>query len=244
MEATLYSIAISHPARTARLMLDHKGIAANVVDIPPGAQQVVMRSLGFGGGTVPGLKIDGRKVLGSREIARALDEVVPEPALFPSDPALRAAVEEAERWGEEVYQPVPRRIFRWSAASRQPVREALARAARLPAPALTSRAMWPVAQFYVRLEGGGEQTARADVAELPAHLDHVDDLIAAGTIDGEALNAADFQIATTTRVLLNFEPLRHLVVDRPAAEHAMRVVPKFGRSTRIDVPEQWIPSRA
>jgi glutathione S-transferase len=244
VEATLYSIAISHPSRAAALMLAHKGIEAKIVNLPPGSQQVAMRALGFRGGTVPGLRIDGRRILGSTAIARALDELVPEPPLYPSDPELRAAVEEAERWGDAVYQPVPRRVFRWSVATNQESRSRLAKAMGVPAPELSSRLLWPVAQIYVRFEGGGEDTARADVAALPGHLSHVDELIAAGTLDGPELNAADFQIATTTRVLLNFASLRHLVAGRPAEAHAHRVVPRFGREVPVDVPSEWIPARA
>ena len=117
MEATLYGIGISHPSRAALLMLGHKGIEPRVVNLPPGTQRIAMRALGFRGGTVPGLKIDGKRALGSREISRVLDEAVSEPPLFPADPGRRAAVEEAERWGDEVYQPVPRRIFRWCIAT-------------------------------------------------------------------------------------------------------------------------------
>ena len=39
---------------------------------------------------------------------------VPSPPLFPHDPERRRAVEEAEAWGDEVLQPVPRRIV-WNA---------------------------------------------------------------------------------------------------------------------------------
>ena len=211
MEVTLYGMGISHPARAARLMLDHKGIEARVVNLPAGSQQLAMRAFGFRGGTVPGLKIDGERVQGSREISRALDEAVPDPPLFPAGPQRRAAVEEAERWGEEVYQPVPRRIFRWSVASNGAARERVLRDFGFPAAPVTSRLMLPVVQFYMRLEDGGEATARSDVAAVPEHLDHVDELIAGGVIDGDDLNAADFQIATTTRVLLNFAPLRGLI---------------------------------
>jgi glutathione S-transferase len=242
MDAMLYSMSISHPARAAELMLAHKGVEAKIVRLPPASQQVAMRALGFRGGTVPGMRIDGRRVQGSREISRALDEVAPAPPLFPIDPQRRAEVEEAERWGDAVYQPVPRRIFRWSAAAHGELRKRLARAIGLPAPAITSNVLWPVSQFYMRLEEGGEDAARRDLADLPSHLDHVDDLIAAGTIDGEELNAADFQIATTTRVLLNFHELRDLVTGRPAAEHAMRIAPKFGRAAPVEIPGDWIPA--
>jgi glutathione S-transferase len=242
MDATLYSMSISHPARAAELMLAHKQVKAKIVRLPPASQQVAMRALGFRGGTVPGLKIDGKRIQGSREISRVLDEVAPEPPLFPADPDRRSAVKEAERWGDEVYQPVPRRIFRWSAVAHGELRKRLARAIGLPAPAITSNVLWPVSQFYMRLEGGGEDAARRDLADLPSHLDHVDELIAAGTIDGEELNAADFQIATTTRVLLNFQELRDVVAGRPAADHAMRIAPKFGRAAPVEVPADWIPS--
>ena len=241
MEITLYGMKISHPARAALLMLDHKGIEARVVNLPAGSQQLAMRAFGFRGGTVPAMKLDGDRVQGSREISRALDRAVPEPPLFPVAPGRRAAVEEAERWGDLVYQPVPRRIFRWSIATNPTARERVLGDFGFPAAPLTSRLMLPVAHFYMRRERGGEATARADVAALPQHLDHVDELIAAGVIDAEELNAADFQIATTTRVLLNFPALRPLVEGRPAEAHAMRVIPRFGRETRIEIPAKWLP---
>jgi glutathione S-transferase len=240
VDITLYGMKISHPARAAQLMVEHKGIDAKIVNLPAASQQIAMRALGFRGGTVPGMKIGGRRVQGSREISRALDEAVPEPPLFPADPERRAAVEEAEAWGEAVYQPVPRRIFRWSIASNGAARERVLADFGTPAPPIASRLLLPVVHFYMRLENGGEETARADVAALPEHLDHVDELIAEGVIDGEALNAADFQIAPTTRVLLNFSQLRGLVEGRPAQAHAMRVVPRFGRETPVEIPADWL----
>ena len=244
VEVTLYAVSFSHPSRAALLMARHKGIEPKVVNLPPGSQLLAMRALGFGGGTVPGMKLGGRRALGTREISRALDEAVPEPPLFPADPDRRAAVEEAERWGDVVYQPVPRRIFRWSIATNGDVRERVLEDLGFPAVPVTSRLMLPMAQLYMRAENGGEETARADVAAIPEHLDHIDELIADGTIDGEALNAADFQIGVTTRVLLLFPQLRELVSGRPAEAHAMRVVPRFGDETRVEVPPEWIPDSA
>lgn len=242
MDVTLYSMSISHPARAAGLMLGHKGIEARRVEIPPGSQQALMRAHGFRGGTVPGLKVDGRRIQGTLEISRALDELQPEPPLFPTDPERRRAVEEAERWGDAVYQPVPRRIFRWMLASRRDVRAAVAKATGMPAPDVAGYLLLPVAQFYLRFEGGGEAAARRDVASIPEHLDHLDGLIEAGTLNGQSLNAADFQIAPTTRTLMNFRQLRPLVEGRPAALHAMRIAADFGRELPIELPEEWIPS--
>jgi glutathione S-transferase len=67
----------------------------------------------------------------------------------------------------------------------------------------------------------------ADLAELPGKLDHVDELIAAGTIGGPEPNAADFQIGTSVRVLFAFEDLRGQVEGRPAYDLAMRLLPDF-----------------
>ena len=244
MDATLYSMPISHPSRAAGLMVRHKGIEPRMVNLPPGSQQVLMRAFGFRHGTVPGLKIDGRRVQGSLQISRALEDAVPEPPLFPADPEARLAVEEAERWGDTVYQPVPRRIFRWAVTSDGDLREELARQTKVPAPGIARYAFWPVSQIYVRFEGGGEAAARADAAALPRHVDHVDALLEAGVIGGADLNAADFQIGTTTRVLLNFAQLRPLIEGRPAAEHAMRIAPDFGVEAPVRLPSEWIPATA
>jgi glutathione S-transferase len=53
-------------------MLDLKGIDYELVNVLPGNQRVHMRLAGFREGTVPGLKIDGRKIQGSTNIAREL----------------------------------------------------------------------------------------------------------------------------------------------------------------------------
>ena len=65
----------------------------------------------FGERTVPALKVNGEKITGSRAILRRLDELRPEPALLPEDPAERARVEEAEAWGDDVLQGLVRRVL-------------------------------------------------------------------------------------------------------------------------------------
>ena len=140
MSATLYALALSPPSLAARCMLEHKRIDHRVVDIVPGMQPVVLRALRFPRHTVPALVVDGRRIQGSREIARALEQLRGDPPLFPSDAAARRRVEEAERWGEQVLQPMPRRIFRWMAAREYVVRRWLAvEAAGVPLGAVFAR---------------------------------------------------------------------------------------------------------
>ena len=88
-------------------MLERKGVAYKRVDLIAVMSKAILRAAGFPGVTVPALRIDGNKVQGTGAIARELDRHVPDPPLLPADPAQRAQVEEAERWGDEVLQPVP-----------------------------------------------------------------------------------------------------------------------------------------
>lgn len=226
MAARLYGMSISHPANAARLMLQHKGIAHETVLLQPGEQAVRIRLAGFGGGTVPALRIDGRKALGTREISRLLDELQPDPPLFPADPERRRAVEEAEAWGEEVLQPVPRRALRWALRHRPDARLMFAEMQGTSRPELVARLMLPMAAFYARREDArSTERVRRDGVELPGNLDRVDELIAEGVLGSPELNAADFQIGTTLRVMLSLSDYEPLLAGRPAEALARRVWP-------------------
>ena len=240
MPAKLYSLALSHPSQAARLMLEHKGIEHQVKDLFPGGHPAQLRLAGFRAGTVPGLKLDGRRVQGSLAISRALDEYRGDPPLFPADSAQRRAVEEAEAWGEAEFQPVPRRMFRWGASRRQSLRVWMARDMGMPAPNVLARAQKPLAHAFARMAEVSDERVRADVAGLPEQLDHVDRLIADGVIGGKQPNAADFQIATTVRVFLAYEDLRALVQPRPAGELAMRLLPRYPGPLPPFLPPEWL----
>jgi glutathione S-transferase len=112
-EAKLYVIPGSHPSWSAKLMLEHKGIPYKRVDLMPVISKGLLRVMRFPGNTVPALKLDGDRVQGSREIARELDRIKPDPPLFPSDPEQRVKVEEAETWGDS-FQQNPRQLSWWA----------------------------------------------------------------------------------------------------------------------------------
>ena len=165
MSATLYSLRVSHPALAARCMLEYKRIDHRVVDLVPGTQPA-LRALRFPRYTVPALALDGRRIQGSRQISRALDELRPDPPLFPREPGARRRVEEAERWGEQVLQGVPRRIFRWMAAHHYVVRRWLAvEAAGVPLGAVLARPSLQ-ARLFARPVGADDTTVRTDLAAL------------------------------------------------------------------------------
>src|SRR3954451_20419960 len=102
MGIKLYGTQPSPPSHSVRLMLESKGLDHETIWLLPGLHPALLRTRGFRGGTVPAIKIDGRKLQQSRAISRAVEEIKAEPPLFPSHPERRLAVEEAERWGDEV----------------------------------------------------------------------------------------------------------------------------------------------
>lgn len=240
MTATLYSLPTSHPALAARAMLEHKGIDHRVVELIPGLHPPVLRLRGFPAGTVPALVLDGRRIQGSREISRALDAVRADPPLFPEDAERRRAVEDAERWGEEVLQPVARRIFRWTAAHSYAVRRWLAvDVSHVPLGAAIARPPLQ-AKLFARAAGADDATVRADLAAVPGHLAHVEALRRDGVIDGEAPNAADFQIASSVRSLAHLADLGPLIADHPAVRWAATVGRDMPGPAPAALPPAWL----
>jgi glutathione S-transferase len=241
MNARLYVLPASHPAFTARLMLEHKGIDYKRTDLIPVVSKLVLRAVGFPGVTVPALKIDGRKVQGSMEISRELDRLVPEPPLFPADPERRAAVEEAERWGNDVLQPPMRQILWWTFKRDRGSMGSYAQGADLGIPvSLAMKTAPPIIALSVRFNEAGDDNVRRCLADLPAMLQKVDDLIAAGTLGGDRLNAADFQIATTLRLAMTLDDLRPAIEPRPAGQLALRVAPDYPGHTPPVLPPAWL----
>ena len=245
MQATVYGLAGSHPVKAVMAMLERKGIEARRRDLVNVVDRPLLRAMGFPGRTVPALRIDGRKVQTSRAISRALDELVPEPPLFPADPDRRAAVEDAERWGDEVLQPVPRRLA-WAAfkRDRSGLRSFLEGPVMGIPPAVAAATAAPLIHASARIHGADDDAVAADLISLPALVDQVDDLIANGVIGGAEPNAADFQIFTSVRLLLCFEDLRPLLEGRPAAKRALRVVPDFPGRVPPVFPVEWLPVAA
>jgi glutathione S-transferase len=240
----LYVIPSSHPSKAAELMLEHKGIPFKRVDLIAAMHKPSLKLLGFPGTTVPAMKADGRKVQGSREIARALDELKPQPPLVPSN-----MVREAERWGDEELQPIPRRLAWWallhlSGKERTETTRRLLQGyrARLPI-GVASRTVLPIAKVAARYNHSTDEAVRADLAAVPDRIDKVDALLSEGVIGGEQLNAADFQIGTSVRLLLAYEDLKPCIEGRPAAEHARRIVRDHNAAFPKVFPAEWLPSR-
>lgn len=246
MTATLYVVHGSHPCATVERALQLKGLPYKLVEFPPPMHMAAMKVL-FGKRTVPGLKVNGEKITGSRAILRRLDELRPEPPLLPSDPAERARVEEAEAWGDEVLQPLVRRIL-WPMAKANPESMAsFSEGSKLPAiPVPVLKVIAPaLARVEMKANGATDATYPADLRTLPDLLDRVDAWIADGTLGGEQPNAADLQIATSLRLLMALRDLRPLIEARPAGQLAVRLFPDYpGDVPAGAVPAEFLPAAA
>lgn len=239
----LYGIPLSHPVLGARGMFAFKGVPYDYVELLAGAHPLVLRARGFRAATVPAMRLaDGRRVQGSLAIAQALEQLTPSPSLYPGSAGARAAVADAERWGEAVLQPIPRRLMRWGLRARLSQRQWFAEVASpLPAPRVSGVLLTPIAPVFARIAAANDDRVRQDLAQLPGLLDEVDRLIARGVIGNETLGAADFQIAPSIRALLAMDDLASLITDRPAARLARRVVAEYPTIPAV-LPREWIPA--
>jgi glutathione S-transferase len=243
--AKLYVIASSHPCATAEAALRIKGVTYQVVELPAELHRLHQRWR-FGRPTVPSIVLEGERVVGSRAIVHRVDELVPDPPLLPEDPSRRAAVEDAERWGDEVLQDVARRIEIAALLRRPEALPSYMEDSRLPWPSWLVRRAGPlVMRSAAWFHGANEHAVRADLASLPAHLDHVDELIAAEVVGGERPNAADLQLGSSVRILSDLGDVQPLLEARPALRLGERFSPLLrGNCPTGAFPASWLPRGA
>jgi glutathione S-transferase len=249
-EATLYGILGSHACKTGELLLEHKRIPYRRVDLPTVFHAGLIRLRGFPGsaprrlgeherrtwavrigdrlGTVPAVRYGQQRWQTNREIARRLDEVEPEPALYPADPEQRAEVEAAELWGDDVFQMVARRLVLAAVVHGPDALYDRARDGRL------GTLLWH--HDNVRFAGtrmlarfawkANVDSERGLLDGLPPMLDRIDAWIDAGVLNGEELNAADFMLLTSLALLAYRRDLRDEIESRPGGELMDRVLPE------------------
>jgi glutathione S-transferase len=238
----LYVVPGSNPSMSARLALEHKGLEYERVDLIPTIHMAFLRLAGFPAPTVPGLRIDGRRIQGSLAVVRALEELRPEPPLLPRDPEARRRVEEAERWGEAVLQPLPRRLAWWAIGRERKALRSFAEGAALHVPiGLAMHAAGPIIRYEIHTHGATDERVQADLRALPETLSRIDACIDGGVIGGATPNAADFQIAPSVRLLMCSDQLRPCVAERQSGRLAARLLPDFPGRIGPVIPPAWLP---
>jgi glutathione S-transferase len=245
----LYVIPGSHACRSAMLMLEHKQVPYRRIDVITLTHPVRVRLHGFsagghtrnaGGrrtfglrlgdrlGTVPAFAAGRDRISTNHGIARYLDEKHPDPPLFPVDPDLRVAVEEAEAWANEELQMAARRIP-GAAAVDDPAAFAEATGdGRMGHLLYKSERVRRLVVPHILARIFRASPAKDDelLAELERMLDHVDALIGEGVLNGSELNAADFMVAPSLALILYRPDVRPMFEGRPALELVDRLLPE------------------
>jgi glutathione S-transferase len=104
----VYRIPFSTNVERVALAAGHKGLELEWVDVDP-ADRSRVESIS-GQPLVPVLVDDGRVVADSTEIIRYLEERLPQPRLYPSDPARRAELVIFIDWFNRVWKRPPNEI--------------------------------------------------------------------------------------------------------------------------------------
>lgn len=227
MKLRLFVVHGSHPCAAVEKALQLKGLPYSVWEWPPPLHAPVQRLM-TGQRTVPALRTDGETIAGSRAILHRLDELAPDPPLYPADPVAHRRVEEADRWGEETFQPIPRELI-WAGVRQRP--EALVsygKHSRISLPDAAVRLSAPlIARAECRLNRTDGEIARRRLSELSAHLDRIDAWLGDGTLAGaERPNGADLQILSSVRLLGTVGDVRPMLEGRPSDVAARRLWPQ------------------
>ncbi len=242
MSIKLYVLPGSHPCAAVEVAMRRKGIPFQQVNLLP-MVQVAAGPLLYGGTTVPGMRIDGERLVGSRTIMRRLDLLAPEPPLLPADPAERERVLEAEQWGDDVFQSVPRRVLDAGFLRNPGAMESYVGDAKLPLPRALMRPALPLtAKMMARRNHAQEGPVRADLAALAGQLEKIDAWIAEGLLGGDEPNAADLQIGSTIRLLETIGDVRPLIDGHPAAALTRYFPPMSGEIPAGTLPAEWLPA--
>jgi glutathione S-transferase len=178
-------------------------------------------------GTVPSLRFDGQYIKTSRGIARFLDRIQPDPPLFPPDAEKRRAVEEAEKWADEIFQMAARRLL---LVARVRGRDGLVNRGddgRLgPLLFRSQRLRLLATQSIARFLAVNPDSAEEIDGALPGMLDRIDGWIETGLLHGEQLNAADFMIAPSLALITYRPDLRPELERRPLIGLVDRLLPE------------------
>ena len=225
-DAKLYTIPGSHPAMAAQA--DARAQGHPLQARRPDAGDLARRAEGASASRRTPCR-RWRSTAQGHRLARDRPRARPAPARAAALPGRRpsseSAVEEAERWGEEVLQPAIRRIL-WNALKRDraPLRS-YAEGAKLGIPiGLAVKTAAPIVAAASRINSADDEAVRADLAALPGWLKRIDDWIAEGVLGADQPNAADLQIAASLRLAMTLDDLRP-AIEAPAggrAGHACR----------------------
>jgi len=227
-------------------MLEHKGIAYRLVRLTTGVHPLLLRAHRFAGnrtpirtvdgathrqlalldrlGTVPALRLGAERIQTNRAIARFLERLQPQPALFPAEPERRREVEDAERWADDVLQMAARRVALATPLQTMTRQGADGRLGPLLSRSGVMRAL--LSHTTPKPFRAGSRNLDALLTAIPPMLDRVDAYIGDGVLCGGELNVADFAIAPSLALLCYRPELSAEISRRPAGALVDRLLPE------------------
>lgn len=236
---TLHALPYSHPCLTVEAALRRKGLPFERVEFDFGRQaEQAQEVYGEGRTTVPGVLIDDEPVHGSVTILRRLEELVPDPALYPE--AVAEKVRETEEWGSDHVQMTARRLS-FGALHFRP--ECMGTFAGLDPldPAGTDFAITYLRRAW-RYLGLSAVLIAEELAGLPQTLDRVDELAEEGVLGGEEPTAADLQLGSSFALMGVLGDVRPLLAGRTAERIARRWFADYpGDVAAGAFPQGWVP---
>jgi glutathione S-transferase len=217
---TLWQIDVSHYSEKARWALAWKGVEHRRRSPVPGAHMAVALWLTHGAQyTFPVLSIDGRRIGDSTAIVAVLEELFPEPPLYPAEIGQRRRALELEEFFDEELGPYIRRLA-WHEFGND--RESFVELMEQTAPRPLAKFGRPTAAYAraytaLRFGAGNAREAERSRAKILAGLDRLE----AELGDGEYLVGEQFSVADLTAASL-FYPLAlpeegPLQADSPSA---------------------------
>lgn len=224
MTAELWHIELSHYSEKARWALDHKGVAHRLRTPMVGLHQPLAMALTRSGHRrLPVLVLDGRAIGDSTAIIAALEERVPQPALYPADPGERRRALELEDYFDEHLGPAVR-SFTWHHVVGESGGIGDAVAPERPIARTVLRAAAPIARRIIRSDyGATAANEAASRAAILAAADRIErELGPEGHLVSERFTVADLAGAALFTPLLA-PPQRPYVPSRfPAAVLRLR----------------------
>jgi glutathione S-transferase len=203
---TLWQIDVSHYSEKARWALAWKGVQHRRHSPPPGAHMIVALWLTRGAKyTFPILSIDGQRISDSTAIIAALEELYPEPRLYPIDTTERLRALALEDYFDEELGPAIR-LFAWHEFGKD--RESFQALMKSTAPGALAKLPPGLTVAYaraftaLRFRADDDEKAERARTKVLASLDRLE----AELGDGEYLVGDRFSVADLTAASL-FYPL-------------------------------------
>lgn len=193
----LLQFPYSHYNEKVRWALAHKRLPYVRRNLLPGPHVPTVLRL-TGQTQTPVVRLDGRIVAGSAAIIDELERRVPEPPLYPADPALRRRALDLQAWADADVGPMTRRAL-FALLLREPAYVCALFAGERSAPVRALyRGMFPVTRLAMARAMGlrGASSVDEALAGVQAALDRVAREVGPhGFLAGSALSVADVAVA-------------------------------------------------